>query len=230
MEPISPELVLVDPVLAEAERGRLRLRDIEAAEATVDRVRTRTPPLARPPLVEVPELPELVTSPAAGDSRRRFRNVLLTVSLMLNVILIAVVVPASREHARTSAFPPALRATTQLRPQLPHPKVTTGKPRAHPKLTTGKLRARPKTAAAVERAVLTAVVQSPAGKLPRQLIDRSTGLAKNNLQAVCHASGTTSFECVVRPARHRPAEGLYLRYMPGPNGRAKLAWNPYRAG
>jgi len=37
------------------------------------------------------------------------------------------------------------------------------------------------------------IVQAPAGKLPRVLIDSKTGLAKNNLQAVCHReSGSRS--------------------------------------
>lgn len=53
----------------------------------------------------------------------------------------------------------------------------------------------------VERKVLALVVRSPAGKLPPALIDRQTGLAMNNLQAVCRLGKASSF-CVVRPAQH----------------------------
>ena len=57
------------------------------------------------------------------------------------------------------------------------------------------------TSAAVERKLLTVIVQSPAGKLPPALIDGKTGLAKNNLQAVCTpSSDAQSFVCVVTSA------------------------------
>jgi hypothetical protein len=62
------------------------------------------------------------------------------------------------------------------------------------------------------------------------LINPATGLAENNLQSVCHASIGASFSCVIRPARHRPTEGLYVRYRPASNGRWTLKWYPYRHG
>lgn len=80
----------------------------------------------------------------------------------------------------------------------------------------------------VERKVLALVVQSPVGKLPAALIDRHTGLAKNNLQAVCRISQRSSFLCVVRPARHKPNEGLYVRYRPRRNGVGVFTWHRYR--
>jgi hypothetical protein len=83
---------------------------------------------------------------------------------------------------------------------------------------------------AVERLLLTTVVQSPVGKLPRALIDRATGLAKNNLQAVCVPSREKSFLCVIRPSRHKPTEGLYVRYRRISSRRATTTWYPYRNG
>lgn len=82
----------------------------------------------------------------------------------------------------------------------------------------------------VERRILALVVQSPAGKLPSALIDRKTGLAKNNLQAVCRLSKASSFLCVIRPAQHRPREGLYVRYRPARTGGGAFTWYRYRSG
>jgi hypothetical protein len=63
------------------------------------------------------------------------------------------------------------------------------------------------------------------------LIDPRTGLAKNNLQAVCRHNGEPdSFLCLVRPLRHKPGEGLYVRYRQTRNGRARITWYRYRSG
>jgi len=80
----------------------------------------------------------------------------------------------------------------------------------------------------VERRILALVVQSPTGKLPSALIDRKTGLAKNNLQAVCRLSKASSFLCVIRPAQHKPREGLYVRYRPARTGEGVFTWYRYR--
>jgi hypothetical protein len=65
----------------------------------------------------------------------------------------------------------------------------------------------------LERKLLNLIVRAPAGKLPRKLINSKTGLAKNNLHAVCRRSGgSRSFLCVVQPSHHKPGEGLYVRY------------------
>jgi hypothetical protein len=78
--------------------------------------------------------------------------------------------------------------------------------------------------------VLEEAVQSPRGKLPPSLIDPVTGLAKNGLQAVCRRTSPRSFLCLVRPARHRPSEGVRVRYRIGAGGRAALTWYAYRRG
>jgi hypothetical protein len=64
----------------------------------------------------------------------------------------------------------------------------------------------------------------------RFLIDRRTGLLKNNVQAVCrgrgkrHANGYRRFVCVVRPIHHRRHEGLYVSYRILPSGRCRIHW------
>jgi hypothetical protein len=78
--------------------------------------------------------------------------------------------------------------------------------------------------------VLGIVVQAPAGKLPPALINSRTGLAKNNLQAVCRLGGSRSFLCTVAPLHHKAKEGLYVRYRLRRDGRGLFTWYPYRTG
>src|SRR5947207_2197991 len=84
---------------------------------------------------------------------------------------------------------------------------------------------------APEREPLNRLVQTPAGKLPRALIDSKTGLAKNGLQAVCRSENARSFLCVVQPPKHRPGEGLYVRYrLNGKGNGGTFTWYRYRNG
>jgi hypothetical protein len=84
----------------------------------------------------------------------------------------------------------------------------------------------------LERKLLNQIVQAPAGKLPRVLIDAKTGLAKNNLHAVCRRSGgSRSFLCLVQPVHHKPGEGLFVRYRSNRKGTAGRFFSyHYRAG
>ena len=83
--------------------------------------------------------------------------------------------------------------------------------------------------AKVERRILRVVVASPTGKLPRALIDSKTGLAKNGLQAICRRESGRSFLCLVRPAKHKPGEGLYARYRVNRKGNGgTFSWYRYR--
>ena len=84
--------------------------------------------------------------------------------------------------------------------------------------------------AAIERRILALVVKSPGGKLPPTLVDQRTGLAKNNLQAVCNSAPSNSLLCLVRPAQHSPGEGMLVRYRPTADGRGSFFWYPYRSG
>jgi hypothetical protein len=69
-------------------------------------------------------------------------------------------------------------------------------------------------------------------RLPR-LVDPKTHLLRNNTQAICRrARGQRagSFVCVVRPARHRRGEGLYVSYRSLAHGHFKVRWLYYRRG
>jgi hypothetical protein len=242
LEPVSPELVLVDPELAQAERARLASRDNVSGLVGDRAVSTaaRPAPVFRRAQAIAPTRPleedaeiriyEEPAPPAAvGGGRRRFRNALLTVSLMANAVLISVVVAGSRENQPVSAFPATL---SKGRETSAHTTTAAKTPRSSSptKRVKRQRRRAPKTVGEVERMILTAVAESPKGKLPPSLINPATGLAKNNLQSVCHASIGASFSCLIRPARHRPTEGLYVRYRPASSGRWTLKWYPYRHG
>jgi hypothetical protein len=143
--------------------------------------------------------------------------VVLPLSLALNAILIAVLVSDARNSPQTSPPPPVLQVTvpakTGQKPAAPN------SPARHPRNP------------ALERKLLNLVIQSPAGKLPRALIDPKTGLAKNGLQAVCRRATGRSFLCVVQPARHKPGEGLYVRYRVNRKGNGgSFTWYRYRLG
>jgi hypothetical protein len=127
--------------------------------------------------------------------------------------------PASPSRPK-KASKAATTSTLTSRPPTPHQR-----PRA-----TVRTALPQKTIVAVERQVLAILIRSPKGKLPPRLIDRATGLPKNNLQAVCRAHGLRSLLCIVRPARHRPGEGLYVRYRRNRNGHGVFTWDRYREG
>jgi hypothetical protein len=255
LEPISPELVLVDPELRREVRERL-LGDLllealpepgpapsqaEPAPSTVETVEPGPPrPPAPMPLSEALHRPAQV---APKRRKRRLAPALLPVSLAVNVILIALSVSDAR-IARTSPSAPLAidpPAPNQLSPatkppstkKAHRPAATTSRgkaPRAKsdaPRLSAAAREARGK----VEQKVLNTVIQSPTGKLPRALIDSTTGLAKNGLQAYCRReTRSPSFLCVVRPARHKPGEGLYARYRLNREGAAgAFTWYPYRS-
>lgn len=177
--------------------------------------------------------------------KRRLTPALLSVSLAVNVIVIALSVSDARiaqttpspslpidplapgELAAPATTPPLTRKAQRPAADPKRPRTRTTKPNA-PKRVTIMREARGE----VEQKVLNTVIQSPGGKLPRALIDSATGLARNGLQARCRReTRARSFWCVVRPARHRPGEGLYVRYRLNRTGKSgALTWYPYRNG
>ena len=167
--------------------------------------------------------------------KRRLTPALLSVSLAVNVIVIALSVSDARVAQTSPTSPLAIDrpATNRLEPIAPT-STAQRPPVAAPKT---KLRAAPRrstvagvTRGEAEQRVLTTVIQSPGGKLPKALINPTTGLARNGLQAHCRAvARQRSFLCVVRPVRHRAGEGLYVRYQPKAKGTGLFTWYPYRS-
>jgi hypothetical protein len=151
--------------------------------------------------------------------------VLLPLSLALNAILIAFAVSDATTSSEPAPAPPPLNVT------LPG-KAGGQQAKGGANPTAATRAARHPRNPALERKLLTTIVQSPAGKLPRGLIDSKTGLAKNGLQAVCRReTGRRTFLCVVQPPKHKPGEGLYVRYRLNRKGKGgSFTWYRYRNG
>jgi hypothetical protein len=273
-QPISPELVLVDPELARSERGRLLQQ--ANSQALIDSVVGHQEALPRQAVPRELPRPRRGGRPVARGSVNRFALfALLMISLMAEGVFVALKLPGERGDRRTLALPQGdvaqrirrgavdyprsasgptsiLRqlgsltatrrqaATTKLRrsgsppapgraaPRRTHRKATTLK-RGNGAVAGSKIPV--ETRGTIERKLLALVVQSPAGKLPPTLIDQRTGLAKNNLQAVCRRiSNSRSFGCIVESAV-RPLDGrVYVHYRPTHDGRGRFTWSPDRSG
>lgn len=253
MEPVSPELVLVDPELARGssravlpfERTRPHSADNElvlriisepsprlakALPAELSRVRSRLG--GRRPVVA---LGLSVFGILAGVALvRTFGEAPRTVQRDSPQPIVALSTSAgesSRPRVDGDAEqPPGAQAqqaaSTASRQQNARSQEATSLPKPAPRSVT----VLGQTSATAEGRVLAALVRSPADKLPSSLIDEESGLVENNLQAVCRVVERSSFACVVRRLHHRPGEGLRVRYRPTRDGRGVFTWGSYRQG
>jgi hypothetical protein len=255
-EPISPELVLVDPELRRAlqaealERAPLRLVTSEPEPSWWPRESERSPvaPYELPSQAQRTVPTPVPLSLPEGEPPRAHRplvragrytvRAILPISLVLNAILITLAVSdATVSPAPTAAGPSLNRTAPGSNRQTPSPAAqpkrgstqTRGAAVTERKPTTPRLGARDPR---LERKLLNLIVQAPAGKLPRELINSTTGLAKNNLHSVCRReAGRGSFLCLIRPSRHKPGEGLYARYRVKRKGKGgTFTWYHYRSG
>jgi hypothetical protein len=261
LEPVSPELVLVDPELA----ARVRASPVEDRAPYANGVLTHAPELKPVQAVPAPGAPHATARPGRSSAFKRLVGSLLGISLMVSGFVIAydvsgndsepsVVAPAEvgatvpaaggsshrasartldrqrrASKARTTARPRAV-AKPRRRPDSRAKRNTPAAPKRRNRAAAGAGAAR-ETSAAVERKLLSVIVQSPAGKLPPALINRRTGLAKNNLQAVCtRSSDSRSFLCVVKSALQPAAGPVYALYRPTKSGRGGFTWYRSRRG
>jgi hypothetical protein len=85
-----------------------------------------------------------------------------------------------------------------------------------------------------EHNVLRALAHGWGTRRISALFDRRTHLLRNNTQAICHRPhgrrSRNRFVCVVRPARHRRGQGLWVDYRALGRGRFRLRWLFYRSG
>ena len=197
VEPLSPELALIDP---ESARVQLALLETSAALAS---------PASAPSALLRPPAP----APEAGAERSRRHRRRWTAAL-------ACVAAAS---LGLNGFLAALVLTRDRTDAAPHPAPAVPAPPAAAVGVTA-----PAGPGAIEARILSLVLQSGRGRLPSTLMDPATGLPKANLQAVCHDGPAGSKLCIVRPARHRPGEGLAVRYTPTSDGRGTFTWSRYR--
>lgn len=266
-EPISPELVLVDPGLARA-RNRRFLEGVRAGETDRSGARLGREQMLRAHSNTEAPYAERLDLPPRGYPVRIAGALLATCAFAMGLLAAHVISRGPEPSARQASpptTPPRLHgsaiAGAESRTDDRSPQRTTPTSRPQPNQALRDLsktavstphratnsssgarlestqRATPRAprsllgedSASVERRILSLVVQSPEGKVPEALIDRDTGLAKDNLQAVCRVD-REAFLCVVRPAHHKPGEGLRVRYEPRRNGDGVLTWLRYRNG
>jgi hypothetical protein len=243
-EPVSPELVLVDPALAARERARLEeaaqlqaLYDVAALRRAVE----RQPTPAQEPLPRLPRWRE-----AATFSRNRLVPAALLCSLLGNGFLAADLLSREGEQAtpvavrmvtltesgsavQSTAGPPPVQqeATTTAEVQQRAPSTVRAKATTAAQQQQQKLRA---TSAMVEGKIVSLIVAAPARKLPPRFVDRTTGLVKNNVQVICRRDKISSFMCAVRLPADSPKSGIYVRYRINRNGKDVFRWFGYRRG
>jgi hypothetical protein len=227
-EPVSPELVLIDPELARRERARLEEKAYLQSLHDAAPLRRAVEPLS-PPVEEIPH--RTPWRDAATFSRRRLVPAALMCSLLVNGFLVAERVAGKGEEATQVAI--RMVTLTQVSSSVSAP--TTGSPVSSTSTQAAKARneakVTPKVSAAkgaIERRIVSLILLAPSGKLPRAFIDRTTGLVKNNVQVVCQRKKNRSFLCAVRPPSQSPTKALYVRYHTDKNGRALFRWYGYK--
>ena len=243
-EPVSPELVLIDPELARRERARLE-------EKAYLRTLLDVPALRRAVEVQPPPDEEVVRDPrwltATTFARRRVVQAALLSSLLVNGFFVADLVT----HGGDAAIQVAVRMVTLTEVPSTSSAISTvpagrkegssaaeistrasspllGSTRAQ-KAPRAKAPATPLPAKSiVERKVVSLILTAPARKLPRNFIDASTGLVKNNVQVVCRKRKHAAFLCAVRLPSESTSKALYVRYSAGKDGRGEFRWYGYR--
>jgi hypothetical protein len=243
-EPVSPELVLIDPELARRERARLEEKAYLRSVLDVPALR-RAVEIQPAPDEEAVRDPRWLT--ATTFARRRVVQAALLSSLLVNGFFVADLVTRKGDAATQVA----VRMVTLTEVQPTSSAISTvpaGKQEgssaseisttaSSPFLgSTGEQKApRAKTSAThllaksiVERKVVSLILTAPARKLPRNFIDGSTGLVKNNVQVVCRKRKHAAFLCAVRLPSQSTSKALYVRYSAGKSGRGEFRWYGYK--
>jgi hypothetical protein len=216
-EPVSPELVLIDPELARRERARLEEKAY--LKSVLDVAALRRAAESQPAPVEEIVRPGAQWRDATTFAKQRLVPAALLCSLAVNGFLIAHFVARGVGEQATQV---AVRMVT-----LPQSTPTDSAQTVPPVAAVSTV---PGTKAAVERKVVALILSAPTRRLPRDLIDSTTGLVKNNVQVVCKKQQVqrASFLCAVRLPSEANNKALYVRYRTNKNGRGAFKWYGYK--
>jgi hypothetical protein len=224
-EPVSPELVLVDPELARRERARLEEKAYLQSVLDVAALRRAVETQPPPPAERVH--PGQQWRAATAFAKRRLVPAALLCSLLANGLFVAHLVARQGDQATQVAVRIVTRTESVGSVGSPPPTSTpvVSEQRAQPdaKAATTHLTKRN----AVERRVVSLILSAPAYKLPPNFVDPTTGLVKNNVQVVCKKR-QRSFICAVRLPSDATRKALYLRYQTRKSGQGVFTWYGYR--
>jgi hypothetical protein len=230
-EPVSPELVLVDPELARRERARLEEK--ARLESLLDIAALRRAVESQPPPFEEVVGRKPKWGEAAAFSRRRLVPAALLCSLLANGLLVAHVMARQGEEAtqvavRMVTLTESAATTSQTSTSQTSTSQTSAAQTGQPKPSrVPKASTRLASKSAVERRLVSLILSAPARKLPRSFIDPTTGLVKNNVQVVCRKKKHRSFLCAVRLSTGNAKRALYVRYRMN-KGHGVFKWYGYR--
>jgi hypothetical protein len=214
-EPVSPELVLIDPELARRERARLE------EKAYLQSVLERSAAAPPPEHQLAPVATDLSQPPtwreAATFAKRRLVPAALLCSLLANGFLVADLVTRKGQEAAQVA----VRMVTLTQSAAPPPSTP-----ASP--VTKSAAAEPVTKRVVESKVISLILSAPTQKLPRDFIDPTTGLVKNNVNVVCTKRQRRSFLCAIRLPSQTAGRALYVRYRASKDGQGVFRWYGYK--
>jgi hypothetical protein len=224
-EPVSPELVLIDPELARRERARLEEKAY--LKSVLDVAALSRAPESQPPPVADTVRPRAQWRDATTFAKRRLVPAALLCSLAANGFLVAHLV--ARGGAQEAAQVAVRMVTLTESASTAVPPTATG-PAGEPETAPGTKATTTvsTTKGAVEREVFSLILSAPARKLPRNFINPSTGLVKNNVQVVCTKRTQRSFLCAVRLPADVASKAFYVRYRIVKKGHVVFKWYGYR--
>ncbi len=240
LEPVSPELVLVDPELARRERAKLEERAQLRALLDVPTLRRAVESAAE--VVEPADSSRHRWREIQSFSRRRILPATLLCSLLANGLFIAHLVARTDAQAtsngpvvpvRTVTHADSATSTTQpnsVDPSLPNVPTTVGRlpSKRLPKPAASRAQRAANAKSSIERKIVSLILSAPAQKLPAPFVDPATGLVKNNMQVICNRRPRGSFLCVIRLAGAAPKEGLYVLYRKTRSGDGVFTWYGYK--
>jgi hypothetical protein len=235
-EPVSPEIVLVDPEIAERERARLRenarLAEFRAGED--ERLRAEARDISGIDVAALRRAVErdgdlrddadfpVVRRDVHAFARRKLLPAVLMCSLFVNGILASeLVVRTDSQHAAPHV------AAEHLTSAGPVTSAGLTSTRLEP-LSRAAVRSRLSRRSVAEQKLISLIITAPARKLPRQFVDPASGLVRNNVRVVCKRSHHSTFLCRVSLPGGPPGAGLLVRYRPGPHGEERYTWYGYR--
>jgi hypothetical protein len=231
-EVVSPELVLVDPELAQIARRRLR---------SVPEWRPQTPPRVAAPLIAPIRPPIALAGPAAivhapvpmrGRPRAGAWASAVPLSLIAALVLAMVVSEvqaalqgpvASLDQTAVASQPPALGPAAAPATRTATPKTSSSTPRPDVLGTPKQL----PTTREVEVRTL-ALLADGSTALPAALRDDRSGRLANNVWLACRRVGSTArFTCKLG-AGASSSRRWFLTVAVAKDGREVLTWEPTR--
>lgn len=222
-EPVSPELVLVDPELARRERARLEERAY--LDSVLDVAALRRAVETYPPPVEEVFPERVLARDVVLFARRRLVPAALLCSLLANGFLVAKLVTREGSQAAT---PVAVRIVTSASEVSSANEVSTAPASTSGVATNDVAPTTSETSkAVVERKLASLIISAPARKLPRNFVDPATGLVKNNVRVVCRRRTVHAFVCSIRLPSDGPRQGILVRYHTR-GGTGTFTWYGYK--